>query len=62
MSSNESSEIHHPAFDIYRDHKENKCENDDWGNGNIYPDQTLQIDDETATPPPYIVLVQGPPS
>ncbi|KAI3839627.1 hypothetical protein MKX03_018685 [Papaver bracteatum] len=62
MSSNESSEIHHhPAFDIYRDHKENKCENDDRGNGNIYPDQTLQLDDQTAPRPPYIVLVQGPP-
>ncbi|KAI3929033.1 hypothetical protein MKX01_029562, partial [Papaver californicum] len=55
-------QVHRPAFKIYTDFR-NKSEDDDLGDGNIYPNQTLHargINDEPA--PPYIVLVQGPPN
>ncbi|KAI3877544.1 hypothetical protein MKX03_030654 [Papaver bracteatum] len=57
-----STSASRPAFEIYRDFR-NKYEEDDLGDGNIYPNQTLQsvrIDDEPAAP--YIILVQGPPN
>ncbi|KAI3952527.1 hypothetical protein MKW92_028214 [Papaver armeniacum] len=56
-----STSASRPAFQIYRDFR-NKYEEDNFGDGNIYPNQTLQsvrIDDEPAAP--YIILVQGPP-
>ncbi|RZC92040.1 hypothetical protein C5167_027929 [Papaver somniferum] len=57
-----STSASRPAFEIYRDFR-NKYEEDDFGDGNIHPNQTLQsvrIDDEPAAP--YIILVQGPPN
>ncbi|KAI3884054.1 hypothetical protein MKW92_042150 [Papaver armeniacum] len=53
-----------PAFEIYRDFR-NEYEDDDLGDGNIFPNQTPfappeMVDDGPA--PPIIVLVQGPPN
>ncbi|KAI3837504.1 hypothetical protein MKX03_015718, partial [Papaver bracteatum] len=62
--SNSSQDDHPeqaPAFKIYRNYKD-KCE-EDW-DGEIYPTQipvnAHEFDEEP--PPPYIVLVQGPPN
>ncbi|KAI3843789.1 hypothetical protein MKX03_017986 [Papaver bracteatum] len=53
------------AFEIYRDFR-NEYDREDWWYGNICPDQTLhgpvEIDDEGEQPPPFIVVVQGPPN
>ncbi|KAI3959830.1 hypothetical protein MKW98_029867, partial [Papaver atlanticum] len=53
------------AFEIYRDFR-NESEDNDWGNGIIYPNQTgpreIHNDDDKPEPPPLIVLVQGPPN
>ncbi|KAI3862029.1 hypothetical protein MKW92_016333, partial [Papaver armeniacum] len=60
-SSGSNSSQDAPAFRIYRNYKD-KCEDD--LDGEIYPTQipvnAHEFDDQP--PPPYIVLVQGPPN
>ncbi|KAI3886656.1 hypothetical protein MKX03_034750, partial [Papaver bracteatum] len=63
-----SSQVYPPAFKIYRHSKPNKCEicrdkseDHDWDDG-IGSYQPLLHDDDEPAPPPYIVLVQGPPN
>ncbi|XP_026387247.1 ribosome biogenesis protein BMS1 homolog [Papaver somniferum] len=60
-SSGSTSQIYRPAFEIYRDNKPNKCEDQDW-DGGIGSYQPLLHDDDDPAPPPYIVVVQGPPN